>query len=416
MQDMLGRRRAVTPDEARRIISEHLTASPPPEEEARLEKSHKRVLSRDVVSPEDLPGFDRSTMDGYAVNARDTFGATEAMPLYLSVAHEVKMGEEPAFRLGRGEAARISTGGMIPRGADSVLMLEHAQPLGEDSIEAQRAVAPGENVIRRGEDAARGELLLMAGHRLRAQDVAVLSGLGIASLYVYKRPRVSIISTGDEVVAHDAPLRPGFIRDMNSLNLSCLVESDGCVPILRGIYKDDYAVLRDAVGASLRESDVVLVSGGSSVGLRDVTARTIEDSGPPGVVFHGVSVKPGKPLIAGFSGGKPLFGLPGHPAAAAVCYEVFIRPVVGRLSGLKGGYATGRTVEATLTRSVSSSPGREEYVRVSLKESEGRLFATPVLGKSGLITTLVRADGTIKIPMGRAGAAEGENVEVFLVQ
>lgn len=414
MRDMLGRGEAVSAQEALRLILDNLPKSLPPEIKLQLEDSYGRVLSRDIASPEDLPGFSRSTMDGYAVSAGDTFGATEGSPAYLEVRHEIPMGAEPDFELKKGEAARISTGGMLPRGADAVLMLEHAQAVDENTIEAQRPVAPGENVIQRGEDARRGEPVLQKGHRLRPQDVAVLAGVGVTEVHVHEKPKVSIISTGDEVVPASSPLRPGQVRDMNSYSLAGFIISEGGVPLRKGILKDDYQAIRAACEGSLKDSDMVLITGGSSVGARDMTARIMEDLGR--VLFHSVSIKPGKPMIAGIAGGVPVFGLPGHPRAVAVCFDAFVRPVLSLLAGVKAGRVEDmkRTVTARLAKSIRSSSGRQEFFSVALAESEGELEATPLLGKSGLITMAVKAHGTVCVPAGKAGLDKGEVVEVRL--
>lgn len=421
MPDMLGRGEALGVEEALGLILGSLSAGPagvPPEESVEsiaVEESLGRVLLRDIVSPEDLPGFARSTVDGFAVVAADTFGAGETSPSYISVVNEIPMGQEPAFGLRRGEAARISTGGMLPDGADAVLMLEHAQLQGGGMIEAQRALAPGENVIQRAEDVRAGELLLEKGRLLRPQDMAVLAGIGMAGVSVYRRPLVSIISTGDEVVPPGDPLRPGLVRDMNSYNLAGLVLAEGCVPLRRGILKDDYGPMRDAVASAADGSDCVLISGGSSVGTRDLTERIIADLGR--VLFHSVSLKPGKPLMAGVIGGKPVFGLPGHPRAVSVCFEIFIRPVLARLKGAREEPLSRfkNTVRARLSKGVHSASGRQEIVSVRLEEKGGELVAIPLLGKSGLITTLVRAHGTFTIPRDKPGVESGETVEVRLL-
>jgi len=419
MRDMLGRGEALSVEEALGLILQNLpVAKPPavyPEESINIDESLGRVLSRDIVSPEDLPGFARSTVDGFAVDASDTFGAGETSPAYISVAHEIPMGEEPRFRLRRGEAARISTGGMLPEGADAVLMLEHAQLSGGGMLEVQRALAPGENVIQRAEDVRAGELLLEKGRAIKPQDMAVLAGIGMSNVHVRRKPLVSIISTGDEVVPPGAPLKPGLVRDMNSYNLAGLSLQEGCVPVRRGIIRDDYGRLRDAVASSAESSDCVLISGGSSVGARDLTEKVIADLGR--VLFHSVSLKPGKPLMAGVIKGKPVFGLPGHPRAVSVCFEIFILPVLARLKGAREE-PMGRfrnTVRARLSKAVRSASGRQEIISVGLEEKDGALVAVPLLGKSGLITTLVKAHGTFTIPRDRPGVEMGETVEVRLL-
>jgi molybdopterin molybdotransferase len=411
---MLGRGHAQGVEEALRIIQENLHDVHLLSASVSLEDSYGRILAEDVTSPEDLPAFSRSTMDGYAVISADTFGAGEAGTVYLEVRHEIAMGDEPAFDLRKGEAARIATGGMLPPGSDAVLMLEHSQAMGGDLIEVQRPVAPGENVIQRAEDVRKGALLLPKGRRMKPQDVSMLAGVGVCNVPVFEKPHVSIISTGDEVVSPREPIRPGVIRDTNSFALAGMLFSDGCVPVKRGIVKDDYQLIRDAVELSVRETQAVLISGGSSVGARDLTETIVADMG--NILFHSVSMKPGKPLLAGLVGTTPVFGLPGHPRAVFVCYEIFVRPVLRLLRGDAPGEFDGlrQSVTARLARSLRSSSGKLEIVSVSLREENGTLVAEPVLGKSGLLNTLVRAHGTIRVPANTLGFEEGEEVAVHL--
>jgi len=416
MKDMLGRDELITVDEALELLLRHAPFKIPEEISVPLEESYGYILSGDVVSPEDLPSFSRTTVDGFAVNAADTFGATESMPAYLNIKGEIKMGDRPRFVLNKGEAAKISTGGMLPQGADAALMFEHTQQVDEKMIEALRPVSPGEHVIRAGEDAKTGEIILKKGRRLRPQDIGALAGLGIATVRVYKKPKISIISTGDEIVPVDRPVNPGQVRDINSYTLSGLISGAGGVPERTGIFKDEYEIIRNVVRDSLKDSQMVLISGGSSVGAKDMTAKIIDYSGEPGVLFHGVSLKPGKPTIGGIVNGIPIFGLPGHPAAVSVCFGLFIMPVLEILSGLAGpGFEKKkRTVMAKVTKNISSSPGKEEHVGVKLEEKNGEIWAAPLLGKSGLITTLTQADGTAVIPLRKTGVREGEFVEVRL--
>jgi molybdopterin molybdotransferase len=355
-------------------------------------------------------------VDGFAVKSSDTFGATEIMPSYLNVKAEILMGERPEFVLKKGECARIATGGMLPEGADSIVMLEHSQQIDERMIEILRPVSPGENVIPVGEDARKDERILKRGHRLRPQDIGALAGLGMTDIWVYEKPGVSIVSTGDEVVPADGPVMPGQVRDINSYTLAVSISDAGGIPLKKGIFGDRYESIRDIVETSLNNSDMVLITGGSSVGSRDMTSRVIDDLGKPGVLFHGVSLKPGKPVIGGVIDGVPVFGLPGHPAAVSVCFEVFIRPVLKIQSGwdeARFDEAKG-TVRARIAKNISSTAGREEHIGVALEERNGELWAMPLLGKSGLITTLTRADGTVVIPLNKLGVHEGEVLEVKL--
>jgi molybdopterin molybdotransferase len=423
MRDMLGRGEALSVQEALRLVSENLNKVPK-ETLSGIEGSLGRVLSRDIVSSEDIPGYSRSTMDGFAVVSSDTFGAKETSPAYLNVRYEILMGEEPSLTLQSGEAAKISTGGMLPPGADAVLMLEHAQTIGGDgddfpfTIEALRPVAPGENVIRKGEDVKTDELVLKKGCRLRPQDLAVLASLGLTKIHVYNPLLVSVISTGDEIVAPNAPLKPGQVRDCNSSLLAGLLLKEGAAPQLRGIVMDDFGLIKSAVERGLEESDMILISGGSSVGTRDMTSKVMSNLG--NVLFHSVAMKPGKPLIAGMLSGKPVFGLPGHPRAVAVCFDVFVRPALMRMSGQSETSCSelsdlSHTVSAKLSKAVRSFQGREENVCIALRKENGELWAEPLLGKSGLISTMVRADGSINIPTGKLGMDKGETVQVRLL-
>ncbi len=415
MGDLLGREGAVSVAEALKRIFDNLVESEISETEIPVTEAFGRVLACDTVSPEDLPGFSRSTMDGFAVSSSDTFGATETAPAYLAVSGEVLMGQAPGFELSRGQAARISTGGMLPSGADAVVMLEHVQELEGGMIEVQRAVAPGENVIRKGEDLRAGQAVLKKGRLLRPHDVAVLVGAGFSAVRVYQRLSVAIISTGDEVVPVGQPVNPGQVRDMNSVTLAGLLSDDGCVPAMRGIVRDELEELRGALESALEVSDMVLISGGSSVGARDLTEKAIAGMGD--ILFHSVSMKPGKPLMAGIVKGKAVYGLPGHPRAVSVCYDVFIRPVVKKLAGLVPDVSDEfrNVVSARLARSISSSHGRQGVFSVALIYKAGELWAEPVLGKSGLLNILVRADGTITIPAEKPGLAKGETVRVRLL-
>jgi molybdopterin molybdotransferase len=416
MPDMLGREELISVEKALELLLKQAPFKSPVEMSLPIEESHRMVLSRDIISPEDLPSFSRSTVDGFAVNSSSTFGATESLPSYLAIIAEIFMGERPEFSVKKGECAKIATGGMLPEGADSVVMFEHTQQIDRKMLEILKPVSPGENVIPVGEDVRRDECILKRGHRLRPQDVGALAGLGITKTWVYERPRVSIISTGDEIVSAEKAVKPGQVRDINSYVLSGLISDAGGIPLKKGIFNDRYEIIRDVVEDSLNNYDMVLITGGSSVGAKDMTSKVIDDLGKPGVLFHGVSLKPGKPIIGGVINGVPIFGLPGHPAAVNVCFEVFIRPVLEIQSRCNENRFNKerRIVKARIARNISSSPGREEHIGIALEERSGELWAIPLLGKSGLITTLTRADGTAVIPLRKLGVQEGEFVEVRL--
>ncbi len=416
MKDMLGRGNVITAGEALGRLMENLSRRAARETKVSIEGALGMVCSADIVASEDLPAFSRSTVDGFAVRAADTFGATETMPAYLNVGGEILMGEKAGFTLSKGAVVKIPTGGMLPEGSDAVVMYEHAQAVDEKMIEVLRPVVPAENVIQAGEDVRRGDIVLHRGHRLRPQDIGACAGLGISEIKVYKRPVAAIISTGDEIVPMGEKPAEGQVRDINSYVLAGMLANSGAVPVRKGIFKDDYEKIRSVIENSAKDADAILVSGGTSVGTRDMVAKIIGDIGSPGVLFHGVSLKPGKPMIGGVIGDVPIFGLPGHPAAVGICFNIFIAPVLDVLSGLEEISARHRLcmVRARLSRNVSSSQGREEHIRVMLEEREDGLWAVPVLGKSGLITTLVKADGTFVIPINVNGVEQGETVEVRL--
>ena len=413
---MLGRENVIDGKTALSLLIENLRAGKPQEVNMNINEALGMVSARDVISREDLPSFARSTVDGYAVSAEDTFGATETMPAYLNLFQEILMSREADFLLPSGSASKIPTGGMLPESADAVVMFEHVQIIDEQTIEVLKPVAPGENVIQAGEDVKKGETVIRAGHRLRPQDIGACAGIGVTDMAVFKRPVVSIISTGDEIVPANVYPGPGKVRDINSYVISGMVSEAGGIPLRKGIFSDEYKTIRDVIETALTDSDAIVLSGGTSVGTKDMVARIINDIGSPGVLFHGLSLKPGKPMIGGVIKGIPVFGLPGHPAAVSICFELFISPVLQRLSGLweKRPQLDKKTVSVKISKNISSSQGREEHVRVMIEEREGELWAVPVLGKSGLISTLVKADGTIVIPLHRNGIEAGETVDVRL--
>jgi molybdopterin molybdotransferase len=393
---------------------------PPAREMASLDEAAGRVLAQDVRAEFDVPSFSRSTVDGYAVRAQDTFGATEPAPALFTVIGEVGMGEEAQVSPGPGEAVRVATGAMLPTRADAVVMVEQTEDLGGGSIAVVDDVAPGDNVISRGEDLASGEVLLRTGHRLRAQDIGALAALGMARIPVFERPTVVIISTGDEIVPPGEEPGPAQVRDINGPALVAAVRAAACKACFGGIVKDDEPALLVAMRSAVeRGASAVVLSGGSSVGPLDLTPRIIDALGPPGVVVHGLAAKPGKPTILGLCGGMPVFGLPGHPASALVVFDVVIAPLLRVLCGEAVSrnlmeHLSRAAIEATLDRSLSSSPGREDYIRVRLERRGSRLFAVPVLGKSGLISTLAKADGMIRIPLESGGIEAGQTVRVML--
>jgi molybdopterin molybdotransferase len=386
-------------------------------EEIELVAAYGRVLAADLPAPEDVPPFLRATMDGYAVRAADTFGASVGAPQYLEIKGEVPMGVAPEVGVAGGETLRLPTGAMLPPGADAVVMLEYTAEHPDGTLEVRRAVAPGENVLSPGEDVAGGDVLFSAGRGLRPQEIGLLAALGITRLRVYQKPRVAVIASGDEIVPLDGRPGPGQVRDANSYLAAAQVAEGGGLPFLLGIVPDDFASLRQTLTAALADADLILISGGSSVGARDLTLTAIQDLPGAEVLVHGVALRPGKPTILaalGPGGPKPLLGLPGHPASAAVVMEVLGRPLLSRLAGLTQPASWGRTVIALLSRNLAGATGREDCVRVRLRRDGSTLWADPVLGPSGLLSPLVKSDGLVMIPLEVEGRFKGEEVTVHL--
>ncbi len=377
-----------------------------------------RVLDADVVARETLPGFDRATMDGFAVRAAETYGASDASPAYLRFEGEVAMGARAEAPLGLGGAIRVHTGAMLPPGADAVVMVEDTSLVGSD-VEIVRAAAPGENTLAAGEDVRAGARAVVAGRALRAHDLGGLHALGIVTVAVRRKPVVAVLSTGDELLAPGALApAPGRVRDANTVVLCATIEAAGGIARAVGIAPDDLPSLERAMRAALEEADALVLSAGSSVSVRDLTAAAVDRLGPPGVFVHGIALRPGKPTVLGFAGSKPVVGLPGNPVSAAVVARRLVAPLVRRLAGIEAtsGDELAGTVAATLTTSVPSRPGREDYVPCTLAaRDDGRLVATPRFGSSNLIFTLVRADGLIVVPFDEAGLVAGATARVAIL-
>jgi len=382
-----------------------------------LEEALGRFLGADIQAPEDLPPFKRSTMDGFAVRAKDTFGASESEPLFLKVIGEIPMGASgDTLALGLGECATIWTGGSLPQGADAVLMVEYSKHLDERTIEIYRAVAPGENVIQAGDDFQKGAPVLKRGRCLAPQDLGALAGLGLTRIPIAPRPVVAIISTGDELVAPDKTPQAGKIRDINSTSLAALVTEAGGRPLPLGVISDEFSLMQERCLEALEAPvDILLLSGGSSVGRRDFTLEVFKSLPNCTVMAHGVAVRPGKPTIFAHSGNQALFGLPGHAASAMVVFELFVRPLIRRFLGAAGDGR--RRITAQTSQVIPSAIGREEYVRVALEEQGPgeKPTARPIYGKSGLIRPLVAADGLLKIDRDCEGLDQGETAQVRLL-
>lgn len=380
-----------------------------------LPQARGHVLAEECVAREDVPGFDRSTVDGYAVKAEDTYGSSESSPQFLEVVGEIKMGEEARMPIKRGQAMAIPTGGMLPPGSDSVIMIEHCEDI-DGLLNTYRPVAPLENVIQRGEDVRQNQVVLARGSRLRPQELGILAALGYSEVKVTRPVKVGYLSSGDEIVPYQTKkLQIGQVRDINQVTVAALVEEWGGVPKLGGIVKDDFNQFKQVAQQLLDEVDFLVLSGGSSVGTKDFTTEVIQSLGEPGVLVHGVSVKPGKPTIFSMAGEKPVLGLPGHPASAMLIFLLFGQPILNRLQGDITKF-TSRRMEARVTQNIASSPGRADYIRVRLHKRENEWWAEPVLGKSGLISTLVASDGLLEISSVKEGVREGEQVPVLLLR
>lgn len=399
----------MTPEELLTLIANTFAPLDRPPETVGLDRALGRVLAREILAEEYVPGFDRSTVDGYALRGADTFGCSESIPALLTCEGAVEMGKEPAFAVGPYQCAAIPTGGALPEGADAVQMVEHTEDYGGGEIGIVKSVPPGANLIFKGDDVKPGDLVLRKGRRLEPQDVGALAALGVTQVPVVPRLRVGLISTGDELVPPEGDPGPGQVRDVNGPLVAALLAQAGAEAVPLGIVPDREELLREAVEEALAACDCVVLSGGSSVGEKDAACRVMAALGE--VLCHGVAIKPGKPTLLGKAGGKPILGLPGHPVAALFTAKLFLIPLLARLEGRTW---KGRTVSAKLVQTVPANHGRAQYTGVTLEEKPDGLWAHPIWGKSGLITTLAGADGFFCVPRDREGIPAGEPVEVSL--
>lgn len=384
-----------------------------PSETVELLDALERVAATDYICQENLPPFNRSTVDGFAVRSADTFAAGEGIPALLLLAGEVLMGAETTLVLLPGQVAAIPTGGMLPANADAVVMIENTERHDSELVMVLKPVGPGENVIAAGEDIRSGDYIIHAGETITPQHIGMLAACGIAAVDVYRRPVIGIVSTGDEIV--DVRLAPhgGQIRDINSYSIAAMLKRIGCNVRLFGIVADNYNELLMKLEQAIAVSDMVIVSGGSSVGARDYTVKAISALGQPGVLIHGVAVKPGKPTIFGLIDHVPVFGLPGHPVSAMMIVNELVRPLALALAGT---FLKVYKIPARISRNVASVPGRSDFQRVRLMRREGEYWADPIFGKSGLISTMALADGIVSISPEKGGLIAGEEVEVELIR
>ena len=377
-----------------------------------LSEALGRTLFEDVLSPENVPSFTRSMVDGYAVKAANTFGASESLPAMLSYRGEVNMGQAPGFVLNDMECAYVPTGGEIPEGADAMVMIEYTEKLDNATILVYTQAAPSAHIIFAGDDIHKGQCALEKGAALSPREIGVLAMLGVERIVAASPPRVGILSTGDEIVPVGAPLTGAQVHEVNAHVLAAQTIESGGEPVLFGIVHDDEDSIYEAAKRMLDSCDIAVITGGSSVGAKDATARVVERLGKPGVLTHGVAMKPGKPSIIGDISGKPIFGLPGHPVSAFFVFRMFVVPLIHSMLGRKA--AKRRPVSARAAFDYASRQGREEFVPVRLEESDGGLTAYAIHGKSGLITTLTQAEGYVAVPRGAEGLRAGSTVEVVL--
>jgi molybdopterin molybdotransferase len=364
-----------------------------------------RILAEDIRADGDIPGFTRSVVDGYAVRAADTTGSSDTIPSIFSLRGRVSMGVSAGTHIKSGECIYVPTGGILPEGADAVVMIEHAEPIGNEIL-VKKPVAHGENVLFFNEDFSSGDIVCKRGRRLSPQDIGVLAAAGCIDVPVVRIPKVGILSTGNELVPVNVRPLPGQVRDVNSFVVASFVREQGCAPVFYGIVRDDREALRSAIDNAASKCDAVLISGGSSKDERDMVAAIIKEKGT--VLIHGIAISPGKPTIIGRYGNIPVIGLPGHPASAFIVLVAIIRHLFAEMTGNTDSGL--RSVQASLGQNVSSSKGREDYVRVVVRDG----VATPLFGKSGLLNTLVKSTGVIRIPAESEGLETGTLVEVIV--
>lgn len=398
--------------EAREKLREHFEHKDWGRELVPLGDACGRYLAEELRSETDLPEFRRSVVDGYAVVAKDTFGVSDSIPVFLNLVGSVEMGRSCDLRLKPGQTVYVPTGGMLPEGSDAVVMVEYSEKLDDTTIAIYKPVSPNGGIMNVGDDLKKGQPLYRKGHRIEAKDLGMLAAMGKDQVLVCRQPMVTILSTGDEMIPiHQTP-EPGQVRDINTHALSAFASQSGAVVHRTGIVKDVYEELVHAVQEALLVSDLVLLSGGSSAGSKDMTADVIDSLGTPGVITHGLAMKPGKPTILGVIRDKLVVGLPGHPMAAIIAYQVMVDHFLKRVCF--GNQEEAIATPATLTENIHAGEGRETYQLVTLARSATAWEAAPIHAKSGAISQLMLADGMIRIDALSEGALAGSQVDVIL--
>lgn len=381
-------------------------------EEVHILDCINRVLAEDIVSSINVPEFNRSTVDGYAIKSQDSYGASESVPSFLNIVGKVEVGQVPNRSIKAGQAMYVPTGAMVPEGADGVVMIEHTEKLDEENLMVYKSISPHENIIYKGDDIREGEVILKKGKRFTPEAIGVLAALGISKARVYKKPKFFIVSTGDEIVDIDEELELGKVRDINTYTLYSLIVKLGGQVVGKIIVKDQYELLREQVEKALEISDIVLISGGSSVGTRDYTAKVINSFNGKGVLVHGIAIKPGKPTIIGEANGKVVFGLPGHPVSSIIVFKTLVEAFIKSKMCLEE-YTP--KIKAVLDFNCHSDPGKKTYQMVKLREENGKVYATPNFGKSGMISLLSNSDGYVVLDPHEEGAYKGEERIVYLL-
>lgn len=402
----------VTVEEGRTILMDNFKDYEFKREYIDIEDCLDRVLGEDIFSPINVPEFNRSTVDGYGIKVGDSHGANQSIPSIINILGEVKMGEAIKCSIKSGESFYVPTGGMIPEGSNGVIMIENTEKMDEDTLLIYKPISHGENIIYKGDDIKKGDLALEKGRKINTEALGVLAALGISKVDVYCKPKFYIISTGDEIIGIEEELTLGKIRDINSYTLSALIHNIGGVVVGKKIVKDDYELLQDEVKKALDISDIVLLSGGSSVGTKDYTKKVIDSFNGKGVLLHGLAIKPGKPTIVGEANGKLVYGLPGHVVSSIIIFKVLIEYFIRTKLGTKE--ITPR-VNAIMDHNFASNPGKETYQMVKLRQENGVFYGTPTFGKSGMISLLSKSQGYIIIGAQVEGINKGEEREVFLL-
>lgn len=407
-----------TIEEVRLKFDEYFARTEKKTETIGLGEACGRYLAEDVCSDIDCPAFRRSVVDGYAVRGADTFGVSDSVPVFLELIGSVEMGAETKLSVGPGQTVYVPTGGMIPEGADSMVMIEHADTLGDNIIVVNKPAAPNSHVMNIGDDFQSGEKFFSKGHRIEAKDIGLLAACGKEFLSVYKKPQLTIISTGDELVEPGVKPGPCQIRDINAYAIAAFAEAAGAEVLSLSIISDEFLNYREEVSKALGKSDMVVISGGSSAGKKDMTAQVIDSMGKPGVITHGLAIKPGKPTIIGIfkdcgGGTKSIIGLPGHPLSSIIVFDVVINGFLKKY--YLGNEEKQKTMTATMTENVHSGEGRETYQLVNLKRAESGWLAEPIRAKSGSISQLAKADGYVVIGTDTEGVVAGQTVDVILI-